>query len=339
MRGPFVSRFWVFVLPMVALLLVSTLVLARRSNRGLILYSAMSYSQPVADEFTRATGVPITVVELTTGNLLARVAAEARHPSWDIAWFDGDMAAAGLDDAHLLAKGITPALHWTTQGRELLPRDGSYVPTGFTLAGVFVSLGSIPDMPHRWQDLLTVRGCVGMNNPSISGPSYPILVAILNESGGWPAGKRFIDKLKARCFETFTANNDTLAALRSGAIRVAIVQSSAAWSLRARDNRLVVSVPRPAYVLPSVIVEPRTASSQTRATVRRFIAFAMSDRIQHLRMLQGGSDGVYRSTVAMTGAGSPRIARSDGPLKTTDAFEWGKIEGEVNAWFAASVTR
>jgi iron(III) transport system substrate-binding protein len=339
MRGTFVSRLWVFVLPMFALLLISTLVLARPSSRGLILYSAMSYSQPVADEFTRATGVPITVVELTTGNLLARIAAEALHPNWDLAWFDGDMAAAGLDNAHLLATGIAPALNWTSRGRELVPHDGSYVPTGFTLAGVFVTLGSIPDVPHRWEDLLAVHGCVGMNNPSISGPSYPILAAILNESGGWPAGKRFIDELKTHCFDMFTANDDTLAALRSGTIRVAIVQSSAAWSLRARDHRLVVTVPQPAYVLPSVIVEPSAASSRTRAIVRRFIAFAMGDRLQRLRMLQGGSDGVYRSTVAMNGPGSPLVPAGDGPLKTTDAFAWGKIEGEVNAWFAASATR
>ena len=105
-------------------------------QHGLVLYATSESATTLASAFTDRTGIPVTVVRLSTGPMLARIVAEGDRPQWTLAWVDGDMAAASLDRAGLLARGIVPAAGWTPIGRALIPADGAWVPTGLTLAGV-----------------------------------------------------------------------------------------------------------------------------------------------------------------------------------------------------------
>lgn len=312
-----------------------------RGRRGLVLYSAVDYGPEVAAAFTKKTGIPVTAIRLSTGALLARISAEGKRPAWTLAWFDGDQAAAALDKAGLLARHTVPPLSWNARGRALLPPDGSYTPTGLTLAGAFTYRPSIlPQPPASWADLTRadLNGAVGMNNPAISGPMYPLLAGLLGQGGGWPQGQAFVLALKHNGLHVYAKNDNTLAALRAGDIKVAITQSSAAWYLAARDPSLRVVVPKPSFALPSVAIVAAGVSPKVRAEAERFIRFAMAPATQQLRMRKGEADGFYWPLTTNAPApvkGLPPLQSVD--VTVLDPNRWGPLESQVNQWFSQAV--
>lgn len=84
---------------------------------------------------------------------------------------DGAIAFAGLDQQGLLQKGFEPSVSWNTLGRQSLPADKSYTPTGVTLMAALVyDKATMTSPPSTWQQLLSssYQGQVGMNDPSQS---------------------------------------------------------------------------------------------------------------------------------------------------------------------------
>src|SRR3982074_966679 len=63
----------------------------------LVVYSAQGYDAPVTKAFTKATGIPVSLVDDSTGPLLTKIAAEKNNPKWGLLWCDGDTAFAALD--------------------------------------------------------------------------------------------------------------------------------------------------------------------------------------------------------------------------------------------------
>ncbi len=335
-------RIWIPLVLLVAIIGGSVWALWPRGQQGLVLYNAVDYGPAVVKAFTRATGIKVTVVPLTTGALLAKISAEGHRPAWTLAWFDGDLAAAALDHAGLVARHTTPsALPWTTQGKTLLPADGGYTPTGLTLAGAFTyHPAMLAHPPATWTDLLaaSLHGVIGMNNPSISGPMYPMLAGMLAQGGGWPAGQGFVMKLKGNGLHVYAKNKATLAALRADDIKVAITQSSAAWYLAAKDKSLRVALPKPSFALPSVLVVASGMSPQEKAAAERFIRFAMRPDIQKLRISQGEGDSYYwplTTDAPHPKAGMPALGTVS--IKHLDPSRWGPIEPQVNQWFSQAV--
>lgn len=325
---------------LVLVVVAAAWVLWPRNHQGLVLYSAVDYGPDVAAAFTRATGIHMRVVQLSTGALLARISAEGRRPAWTLAWFDGDQAAAALDRSGLLAPHTLPALPWTRLGRSLLPADGSYTPTGLTLAAAFTYRPvDFARPPQSWRALTypTLRGAVGMNNPAISGPMYPLLAGLLQQGGGWPHGQAFVMALKRNGLHVYAKNANTLQALRTGDIKIAITQSSAAWYLAAKDPSLHVSIPSPSFALPSVLAIAGSAPPASVSVAERFVRFAMTPEIQQLRMREGESDGYYWPVTRGVTAGA-QLPRLDSlAVVVLDPNRWGALEPTVNEWFSKAV--
>lgn len=311
-------------------------------GRGLVLYTGLDYGPAVAAAFTKESGIKIRVVRLATGSLLARMAAQGHHADWDIAWFDGATAAASLDDAGLLARGLPAPRNLTPTGQSLLSADGAYIPTGFTLAGVFISdPARLAAPPAGWPDLTApgLKGQIGMNDPSISGPTYPMLAGMLDQAGGWPHGQAFLQALKANGLQMFEKNDATLAALQAHAISLAIVQSSAAVFFASQHPGFQVTIPDPAYMLPNVMVEAAALPAAKRAAAARFMAFVMRPDIQALRQAQGEADGEYWPVTRNAPAPLPNLpALAHIRIVTLDPVVWGRLETTINNWFAAMMS-
>lgn len=335
------KRLWIFGVLLAAVAAAGVWVLWPRGHQGLVLYSAVDYGPEVAHAFTKKTGIKVTAIRLSTGALLARISAEGHRPDWTMAWFDGAQAAAALDAAGLLARHTEPDLPWNAQGRELLPGDGSYTPTGLTLAGAFTYRpATLSNPPRTWSDLVRadLRGQVGMNNPAISGPMYPLLAGLLAQGGGWPQGKSFVLALKHNGLHVYAKNANTLAALRAGDIKLGITQSSAAWYLAAKDRGLRVIVPKPSFALPSVVGIAAGTPARLRAEAERFIRFAMSRDTQRLRMAKGEADGLYWPLT--TNAPPPAKALpalSSLTVRVLPPQHWGPLEPKVNQWFSKAI--
>src|SRR5258707_5391080 len=92
---------------------------------GLTLYSAQGYDNDAAKAFQQQTGITTKLVDDSTGNLLAKIAAEGSNPQWDVTWFDGNVTMQALDDQSLLLKWHSPnTSNLTSQGAQYVPSRG-----------------------------------------------------------------------------------------------------------------------------------------------------------------------------------------------------------------------
>lgn len=303
-------------------------------------YAAFGYDHAVAQAFTKATGIPVDLVHLSTGPLQARVQAEGPRPQWDVVWFDGDTAMRDMASRHLLACGWTPRVDYDTAGMALVPADRCYLPVGLTYAGaLLVNTRRVGTLPATWSDLGSpaLRGKVGMNNPAISGPTFPFVAGILQHDG-MQAGQAWFEHLKANGLKVYPTNSVTLRALQYGQIDVAVVQSSAALGFAQREAHLRVLTPAPVAELPSDIAIGAHVRGAERLQARRFVEFVLSPAGQ--RAMQQGdpsADSNYQPLLRGV-APLPALARLTvrDPQRLDPAI-WGAREASVDQWFSSHV--
>ena len=305
------------------------------SSSTLVLYAAVGYAPQVVGAFMKQTGIPVTIINMSTGPLLARVSAEGRNADWSLVWFDGDAAATALDQSGLLAQHTTPALPWTKLGQAVLPADGAYTPTGVTLAGVFSVAKSRAAQQLDWNTLLAPEetGKFGLANPQLSGPAYILLANLLALHGGWPQGQGYVRALQQNDMQLYPVNSSNELALQTHQINLAVVQSSAAYALAKHDPAFVVVLPSRPAILPSVIAIAANLSPRRRAAAEAFIRFAMTPKIQALRLASHTTDAMYWPvTTGITAP--PELPPLDNlPVTILDPARWGAKEAAIGAWF------
>ncbi|HET9718467.1 MAG TPA: extracellular solute-binding protein, partial [Solirubrobacteraceae bacterium] len=226
--------------------------------------------------FKKATGIPTTLDDNSTGPLLTQIEASKNNPNWGLLWVDGDTAFAGLDQQGLLMKGYEPSVSWDALGRQVLPADKSYTPTGVTLMPVMVyNARRTPTPPTSYEQLTRPawKGAVGMNDPSQSGPTYPFIAGMMNYLGGVSQGEQYFSKLKANGLVVNPTNGPTLQALTSGQIKLALVQSSAGTGAVIGEKSLKVKYLSPATLLPSAIGIDAKAPKAVQQEAEQFIQF------------------------------------------------------------------
>jgi iron(III) transport system substrate-binding protein len=315
-----------------------------RAPQTLVFYSAQGYDSAEAAAFQKATGIHVELSDMSTGPLLAKVQAERDNPRWDVVWFDGNDAMATLDRERQLLRGWVPAnvSRYTTLGMDLMPVDDSYFPTGVTAAGVIIyNRKAVPakDAPTTWTDLTKpfFRNAVGMNNPAISGPTYPVVAGIMDQMGT-TEGEAFFRALKANGLLINQTNGVTLQALTDGRIKAAIVQDSAALGAAATDPALkVVYPPTGVFLLPSDVAI--SAHAPDMAAAKRFVNFVLSPEGQHVMQDEklAGSDSLFQP---VTRGLRPLVRRPANIVWIeNDPVWWGEQENSLLTWFTDNIVR
>lgn len=316
----------------------------------LVLYSAQGYDSVMAKAFQKSTGIPVKLVDDSTGPLLTKVEAEKNNPQWGLLWVDGDTAFASLDKRGMLEPYLTTNT-LNTVGKALTPKDHSYTPTGATvMAALIYNSAKVTSVPTSYSDLLgsPYAGKVGMNDPSQSGPTYPFIAGVMNQlggqSGGVKAGETYFTKLKANGLKVYPTNGDTLHALETGQIQYGLIQSSAAEGevLKLAAKPVAGFAPKVAYLpkatlLPGVIAIDKGASDAVKAEAKKFIDFTLSAAGQ--KVMQTGDpqgDSLYWPVVDSV---QPLAGLSPLPsaYQTIDPYFWGPLQGEVVTWFTSSI--
>jgi iron(III) transport system substrate-binding protein len=181
-----------------------------------------------------------------------------------------------------------------------------------------------------------------MNDPSQSGPTFPLIAGLMNELGGQStgvaAGEQYLTELKANGLQVHPTNGDTLHALETGQIDYGLIQSSAAYGevatakTSANYQPKVVSLGT-TTLLPGVIGIDKGASAQEQKEAEKFVQYVLSAAGQHV--MQTGDptgDSLYWPIV-------PGIdpVTDLGPMPTTyqriDPSFWGPLESQVNTFF------
>lgn len=314
------------------------------TGETLVFYSAQGYDQAEATAFQKATGIRVLLSDMSTGPLLTKVAAERQHPEWDVIWFDGNGAMATFDAQGALLRHWSPAsaADYNALGRSLLPADHAYFPTGVTAAGAiaynrkYIQPSAVP---HSWLSLLNpmYRNEIGMNNPAISGPTYP-LVAGLFQIMGAQAGETYFTLLRNNGLHIYPTNGQTLQALLNGTIHVAMFQDSAEWNA-ARQPGSPIRVVYPSEgvtMLPSDIAI--NAHAPDMAAAKAFVNFVLSPAGQ--RVMQdvqaAGSDALFQPVT--TGI-RPLVNRPGVLWERVNPVWAGAHENAWVSWFTNNVVR
>lgn len=311
------------------------------SNPTLVVYSAQGYDSAETTAFQKATGIKVSLDDDSTGPLLTKVEAEKNNPKWGLLWVDGDTAFANLDDQGLLLKNWEPNVSWNATGQKVLPKDGSYVPTGLTMAGAMIyDSTKVQNPPAAWSDLLRPQWAheVGMNDPSISGPTYPFVAGMMASLGGVRQGEQYFTDLQSNGVDIHETNGDTLQALEVGQIEVAMIQSSAAIGATIKHPNLKVVFPDPVTAIPSCIGIDAKAPTAERAEAKKFVEFVLSTRGQHV--MQSGDptgDSLYWPVVDGVSPLPALPPLSAIPVQTINPYLWGPRESSINSWFSNNI--
>jgi len=309
----------------------------------LVVYAAEGYDSAMSKAFTKATGIPVQLDDNSTGPLLTQIEASVNNPKWGLLWVDGATAFAGLDTQNLLLKGWEPSVSWNSLGSQSVPSDKSYVPTGVTLMGIVAyNKTKVPNPPTTWQALesSTWKGQVGMNDPSQSGPTYPLIAGVMNYLGGVSAGEKYFSALKSNGLIIHPVNGPTLQALTSGQINLALVQSSAAIGATFTDKNIGLEYLSPATLLPSAIGIDGKASPQEQTEAKEFASFVMSAAGQ--KVMQSGDptgDSLYYPVLNGVNPLSSLPSLSSVKTQTINPYTWGPQEATINNWFDSNIVR
>jgi iron(III) transport system substrate-binding protein len=314
----------------------------------LVVYSAQGYDSVTTKAFTAATGIPVKLVDDSTGPLLTKVAAERNNPQWGLLWVDGDTAFAALDTQGQLLD-YAPPVTLNAAGQALTPSDHSYTPVSTTvMAAVIYNAAKTTAVPQTYQDLLGAgyKGLVGMNDPSQSGPTFPFIAGLMNQlggqSGGVAAGESYLTSLKANGLHVYPTNGDTLHALETGQITYGMIQSSAAEGEIATATKSASFDPKVVYLpkstlLPAVIGIDKAAPAAVQDEAKKFIQYVLSPAGQ--QVMQGGDphgDSLFWPVLPGVNAVST-LSAFPTDYQKIDPYFWGPLENQVNTWFDSNI--
>lgn len=325
----------------------STATTAKAASSGppLIVYAAEGYDMAETTAFQKATGIKTELKDDSTGPLLAEVQAEKDNPQWGVLWVDGDDAFAELDDESYLVKNFLPydpSTDLNSVGQSVVPKDHSYIPTGVTVMAAVVYNSKKTTPPTSWTQLTGAKwkDKVGMNNPAVSGPTYPFVAGIMNQMGGVAQGEAYFTKLKSNGLKVYSTNTVTLNALTTGQISLALIQSSAGISATITNPDLKVAYLPEETLLPSVIGIDAKVSKAEQAEAERFADFVVSPAGQEV-MLTGDptGDSLFWPIVKTTKANKELPALSSIPVQTLDAYTWGPREDSIDTWFTDHIVQ
>ncbi len=312
---------------------------------GLTLYSAQGYDSDAAKAFQKQTGITTKLVDDSTGNLLAKIAAEGSNPQWDVTWFDGNVTMQTLADQHMLLKwNPSNASNLTDTAKKYVASDGTYYPTGITTVGAIAyNTKHVPaaGLPADWNDLLksAYKNLIAMNDPAYSGPTYPLIAGVAQVMGGEDQGKQFFTQLKANGLKTFQTNDPTLNSVETGAREFGIIQDSIIYSAMKAGQPIGIIYPTSGVVaLPGVIGV--AAHGKHQACAQQFVNWVLSSAGQTVMTHHDPTDGDTYFIPAVQGI-TPVVSRKvDGiTLITLDVPRWAGVEAEYKQWFHSNIVQ
>ncbi len=170
---------------------------ANEENLKLNVIAAYNAKEDIFDKFSSDSGIKINFLDMSSGEVLARMRAEKGRPLADV-WFGGGVDAfiAAKEDGLLEKYVSAEASHIPDRYKD---PDGYWTGISLVTVNFLVNTAMLKekniDMPRTWADLTRpeFKGEISMSNPSISGTAYFILYSLLSARGeteGWEFYKK-----------------------------------------------------------------------------------------------------------------------------------------------------
>jgi iron(III) transport system substrate-binding protein len=262
--------------------------------------------------FAKETGIEVSMVRKSAGEIYAQLRAEAGNPKTDIWW-------AGTGDPHLQAAagGLTeaykspqlPQLHaWARKQAEI---------SGWRTVGVYaglLGLGYNPEVlkrkgvpaPKCWKDLLNpvYKGELQLPNPNSSGTAYTA-IATLAQLMGEEQAFAFMKKMNDNVNQYTKSGSAPAKALARGEIGVGVTFQHDL--LKETSAGFPVEVVSPCegtgYEIGSMSI---VKGARNLANAKRFYEFALSASVQSLAV-KAGAYQVPSNKAAIIPPRAPRL--------------------------------
>jgi iron(III) transport system substrate-binding protein len=258
---------------------------AQAGEKELFIYSIVNQeeSQLFADLFKQKTGVQVSFLRASTGELVNRVIAEKGGPKADI-------LLGGPSSLHISAADAGALAAYRSPAAAQLPayaKDPAGYWTGFyvTVLGIGVNeerfkqkFGSTP-LPATWDDLANpkFKGEIVLTDPAASSTAY-LFVQTQLQRLGWDAGWAYLAKLAPLVgqFPSSGGAPPQLVGTGEYAIGVAYIHALATYREKGFPLRTIVP-PKTSGELGAVSV---IAGGPDPVNARRFVDFVLSSEAQ-----------------------------------------------------------
>lgn len=251
--------------------------------------------------------IQVNVLRLSTGDLGARIMAEAANPQHDVIW---GWAVTNMMDTRILAT-LEP---YAAKGTDTLaasykdPENRWFAATGYI--GAFcvnterLKTKGLP-MPKSWQDLLNpaFKGEIAMPNPVSSGTGYLQIVSILQKMGdekGWA----FLKQLDGNVNQYIKSGSRPCRSARAGEFTIGTSLAFAAIKSIEEGFPLAMVLPSEGagYELEA---SGLAKASKNKGDAKRFLDWSMSPGASALY-------AKYKELVTTPGFKPSKVARDAG---------------------------
>lgn len=227
--------------------------------------------------FTAKEKAKVNLFQGTTGQVMAKIAAEAANPQVDV------LISAAWDTAVDL-KAKDQLMAYTSPNAKNVPnnlKDAAYVAQGAAALAIVWNSKTGKPKPTDWADLAKpeYKDQVTMPDPAASGSAYGLVSGLVaNKSLGW----KFFETLKANNTAVVGANAAALNPVMQGA-KSAVFGAVDYISIAAKEKGEAIEVIYPAT---GTVLEARPMmimkTSKNADTAKKFIDYVLSDEGQKL---------------------------------------------------------
>lgn len=256
-----------------ASMIATTLWTSAASAQTLTLYTAgpAGLANELARGFESQTGTKVNVFQATTGQIMARLAAEKANPQADV------LISASWDTAVDLKAAGELMAYESPNARQVKPalRDTHYVAQGAAALAIVWNSKSGKPRPSDWSDLTgpAYKDAVTVPDPAGSGSAYAMLTGLTEHPKyGW----EFFRQLKSNNAVVPGANAQALNPVMQGA-KAAVMGGVDYISLGAQAKGESIEV---IYPSSGTVLEARPAmimrTARNPAAARQFIDYMLS---------------------------------------------------------------
>lgn len=290
----------------------------------------------IPDLFKEATGYDVEVVVGNGAETMSRIAAEKGNPQWDVVWIDSmyDVYNLSKDDELMTDLEVENAAGLTDFAASLVPENKCFYPTGIHAAGVLVYRNDVyseEEAPKTFAELTDKKyeGQVGMADPGVAAPAYP-LAAYFMDSLGMEEGQKYFTTLFDQGLKVFPKNPQVVQALASGEISVAMLQESNAYDMVSSGEPITIVWPEDGAP-GSTRVAAISASTSQPEIAKEFVNFLLDPETQQ-KLVDTGDEGYFEPSAEGVTKKAERDA--DAKLAVADVEFGAENEADIKAWFA-----
>lgn len=293
----------------------------------------------LAEAFTEDTGIETELADLGGGEILARIAAEANNPQWDVVLLDGHGSLEAMRDQGQLLSGHTLENigNLDPDGAALLPDDNGWVPISAHAAAIIAyntDMLAADEAPKTWDDLLDdAYAPIGLADPAIAAPAYPV-VSWFFEDMGREGAEEYFAALADNGLNTYDKNGPVGQALSSGEVPVAALQEQNVYGLIEQGES--VDFVWPDEGAPGVVRAAAISAETPRpCAAQKFVDWLLEPETVSALMALDQNDAVI--TPYVSGADTsllPDLRPEGGELLITDADFASENEADIKDWFA-----